>query len=157
MHPAHSRIAVLLTVVPLGLAGCVTTQGPDVAAASVKEVPHVAHSVQPLPAPNTLEAQAGLQITHVGLTASGGLVDLRLKVLDASKARVLLGNAASAPMLIAGDLPPLMPPHKALHGARYSQGQVVYILYPNLRGAVKAGAKVTVALGDLRLGPVTAQ
>lgn len=104
-----------------------------------------------------MESQVGIQIAHVGLTASGGLVDLRFKVLDAAKARALLGNPANVPMLIAGDMPPLMPPHKALHGARYGQGQVVYVLYPNLRGAIKPGVAVTVAMGDARLGPVTAQ
>jgi hypothetical protein len=139
------------------MGGCVSTQGPEALAARVPELPRVPHSAPTLPAPNALESEAGLQITHIGLTASGGLVDLRLKVLDAAKARALLGNAAAMPMLIAGDQPPLMPPHKALHGARYAQGQVLYILYPNLRGAVKAGAEVTLALGDLRLGPVTAR
>jgi hypothetical protein len=157
MHQAASRVALCFIALPLALAGCATGQGPQALAAREPEVAPVPHSAPVLPAPNAQETQAGLQITHIGLTASGGLVDLRLKVLDAAKARALLGNAAAMPMLLAGDQPPLMPPHKALHGARYIQGQVVYILYPNLRGAVKAGAEVTLALGDLRLGPVTAQ
>jgi hypothetical protein len=129
----------------------------DATASTHNPVPRAVPAAPTPLAPSALETQAGLQITHIGLTASGGLVDLRLKVLDAAKAGALLGNAAHAPMLIAGDKPPLMPPHKALHGAKYTQGQVVYILYPNLRGAVTAGAEVTVAVGEVRLGPVTAQ
>ena len=40
-------------------------------------------------------------------------------------------------MLIAGDKPPLMAPHNALRGARFGKGQVFYILYPNVRGAIQ--------------------
>ncbi len=116
-----------------------------------------AKPLPPLPEPSALETQYGIQIAHVGLTAAGGLVDVRFKVLDAAKARALLGNAAHAPMLISGDNPPLMPPHHALKGAKFGQGQIFYILYPNLRGAIKPGADVTVAMGDARLGPVKAQ
>lgn len=139
------------------LTGCTTNEVSNQPLAQVIPAEHAINNVQALPQPSALESQVGIQIAHVGLTASGGLVDLRFKVLDAAKAKALLGNPANAPMLIAGDKPPLMPPHKALHGARYGQGQVVYILYPNLRGAVKHGSEVTVAMGDARLGPVTAQ
>jgi hypothetical protein len=110
-----------------------------------------------LPAPSALETQHGIQVTQVHLTAAGGLVDFRFKVLDAAKARKLLGDPANAPVLIAGDNPPLMPPHHALHGAKFGEGVVYFILYPNVRSAVKPGSEVVVAMGDVRLGPVTAQ
>jgi hypothetical protein len=110
-----------------------------------------------LPSPSALESQSGIQIAQVGLAASGGLVDVRFKVLDPAKVRALLGNPANAPQLIAGDKPPLLPPHQALHGAKYGAGQIFYILYPNQRGAVQTGSEVSVAIGDLRLGPVTVQ
>ena len=119
--------------------------------------PHAAKPAQALPPPNELEVRYGIQIAQLGLTASGGLVDVRFKVLDAAKARSLLTNPANAPMLMAGDKPPLMPPHHALRGAKFVQGQVFYILYPNLRGAVQPGAEVTVAMGEARLGPVKVQ
>lgn len=114
-------------------------------------------SLHDLPAPTAVELQAGLQIAQVGLTAQGGMVDVRFKVLDAAKAKALLGNPANTPVLIAGDQPPLHPPHHALKGARFAAGQVFYILYPNARGAVRPGVDVTVAMGDARLGPVKAQ
>jgi len=110
-----------------------------------------------LPSPSALESQYGIQITQVGLTASGGLVDVRFKILDPVKARTLLSNHGNLPKLVVGDKPPLMPPHNALHGAKFGQGQILYILYPNLRNAVTHGAEVTVAMGEARLGPVTAQ
>lgn len=114
-------------------------------------------SLHDLPAPTAPEVLAGIQIAQVGLTAQGGMVDVRFKVLDAAKAKALLGNPANAPLLIAGGQPPLHPPHHALKGARFAPGQVFYILYPNARGAVQPGVEVTVAMGDARLGPVKAQ
>jgi hypothetical protein len=145
------------------LAACATQDGAVATPAAAKAAPtattaaHAAKAEQALPAPSALETQYGVQIVQVGLTASGGLVDLRFKVLDATKARALLGNPANAPVLIAGDKPPLSPPHHALRGARFGKGQVVFILYPNLRGAIQPGTEVVVAMGDARLGPVLAQ
>jgi pyruvate/2-oxoglutarate dehydrogenase complex dihydrolipoamide acyltransferase (E2) component len=119
--------------------------------------PQAGKTAHPLPAPSAIETQTGIQIAQVGITASGGLVDVRFKVLDAAKAKALLGDPANAPQLVVGDQPPLMAPHHALRGARFAQGQVFYILYPNQRQAVKPGVPVTVALGQARLGPVKAQ
>jgi len=175
MKNADYRVALTIAMLPLIVGGC-ATQGagngvgtdaarpmasttPMTAAAPQAAVapPQAVKPVQPLPEPSALETQYGIQIAHVGLTAAGGLVDVRFKVLDPAKARALLGNAAHAPMLIAGDNPPLMPPHHALKGARFAKGQVFYILYPNARNAIKPGVEVTVAMGDVRLGPVAAQ
>ncbi len=69
----------------------------------------------------------------------------------------LLGNAANAPMLIAGNEPPLHAPGHALHGAKFGDGAVYFILYPNARNAIKPGTEVVVAMGDVRLGPVKVQ
>ena len=129
--------------------GAATVAAPQSATAA-------ARPVQQLPAPSAVEVQYGIQVAQIGLTASGGLVDVRFKVLDPVKAKALLRDPANAPMLIAGGKPPLTAPHHALHGARFGAGQVFYILYPNARGAVQPGAEVTVAIGPARLGPVTA-
>lgn len=169
-HHSHYRIAGLALWLPLLAGGCAAQGGAAMSGASKPAATPVVSSapvpapafapakpVQPLPAPSDLEQQYGIQIAHVGLTASGGLVDARFKVLDAAKAKTLLSNAANAPMLIVGDKPPLMAPHHALRGARFSNGQVFYILYPNTRSAIRPGVEVVVAMGAARLGPVTAQ
>jgi hypothetical protein len=173
-HPLRATALVSLLLI----AGCATQPAPVSGAGSVPVAetrpPVAAVEATPAPvaaaaeagaarpsrvlaAPTAAEIEHGLQIAQVGLTASGGLVDVRFKVLDAAKVRALLGDGAHAPMLIAGDKPPLMAPHHALRGARFTQGQIFYILYPNLRNAVQSGSEVVVALGDVRLGPVTAQ
>jgi len=162
----RSRVLLGLLTVVLVAPGvhAVAARGvklPVAAASSAINVPDApaatARSAPALPAPSELELKYGLQIAHVALAASGGLVDVRFRVLDAVKVKALLDNPSNAPVLLAGDKPPLQPPHHALRGARYAKGQVFYILYPNVRGTVKPGAEVTVAVGEARLGPVTAQ
>ena len=118
---------------------------------------HAAKPAAVLPAPSEQEVQAGIQVAHIATTAQGGLVDARFKVLDPAKANALLGNSANAPVLIAGDKPPLMASHHAMKAMRFAKDQVFFILYPNSRGAVKPGTPVMVAMGPTRIGPVIAQ
>lgn len=172
MKNVPCRLVFATALLQLLAAGCVSHEGARVdsanATAPASEVatataqspaaaPQATRPAGQLPTPSALETQAGIQITQVGVTAHGGLVDVRFKVLDATKARALLANPANVPTLIAGDNPPLMAPHHAMKGARYSNGQIFFILYPNVRRAVEAGTPVTVAMGSVRLGPVTAQ
>lgn len=162
------KIVPAFALLPLMMAGCASQLVQNGASAeavtpvaSTPQVqavaPHAARPAQQMRSPSALETRYGIQIVQLGLAASGGLVDLRFKVLDAVKVKALLGDPANAPMLVAGDKPPLMAPHNALRGAKFGQGQVVYILYPNLRSAIKPGVEVTVVMGEARLGPVTAQ
>ncbi|MEP7117245.1 MAG: hypothetical protein ABI880_06680 [Acidobacteriota bacterium] len=172
MKMITSRWALTAVMLPLMAGGCASSAAPGataghaghvatpVAAATPVPAPSATAtttSLHELPAPSAREVESGIQIAQIGLTAQGGMVDVRFKVLDAAKAKALLGNPANTPVLIAGDQPPLHPPHHALKGARFARGQVFYILYPNARGAVKPGVEVTVAMGDARLGPVKAQ
>jgi hypothetical protein len=158
----------LLALVPLALAACATQQdltqpGKTSAAASAPDAsvaapasPRGAQSVSVAP-PTEQEIQAGIQVLHIGATASGGLVDVRFKVLDGAKASALLADPANAPQIIVGDKPPLLPPHHAMHGGRMSKDQTLFIMYPNIRKAVEPGVDVYVAFGATRLGPVKAQ
>jgi hypothetical protein len=174
------RFALLFALLPWAVGGCAIQGGATNGAATpAASAPPLVATAQQTPSaapqasvtsnqqaakanprlatPSALEKQYGIQIMQIGLTASDGLVDVRFKILDAAKARKLLGAPASAPVLIAGNNPPLTPPHHALHGAKFGDGLVYFILYPNVRGAIKHGAEVTVAMGDVRLGPVTVQ
>jgi hypothetical protein len=161
VEPKPETAAFAGNSTPVAAAAAPTaSNSPQMAAAvpSAAAAPHPAKAVRSeLPPPSALETRTGIQITQVTIAAAGGLVDTRFKVLDAAKARKLLGNPANTPVLMAGDNPPLTAPHNALHGAKFSDGLVFYILYPNVRNAVKPGVEVTVAMGDVRLGPVTAQ
>jgi hypothetical protein len=178
MKNVQGGSGLLAVLLPIIMVACATPPAPTAASREAPNTPSAtaatptaaasrqamasasasaARPSRPLPSPSALESQSGIQIAQVGLVASGGLVDVRFKVLDPAKVRALLGKPANAPQLIAGDKPPLLPPHQALHGAKYGPGQIFYILYPNQRGAVQTGSEVSVAIGDLRLGPVTVQ
>jgi hypothetical protein len=165
MNKVPYRLALMTALLPLVVSGYASQEEGAPAEASTAASapqppaagqPEARAALQPGP-PSAIEVQTGIQITKVGLTASGGLVDVRFRVLDAAKARALLADPANTPSLVAGDKPPLMAPHNALKGARFSNGQVFFVLYPNVRGAVQAGVPVTVAMGPVQLGPVTAQ
>jgi hypothetical protein len=150
----------LLPLIAVGSAAQSASAATDAPATATATAPAVVHAVKPaptLPPPTAQESGAGIQIARIASTASGGLVDVRFKVLDPVRAAALLSKPANEPMLLAGDKPPLMAPHHALKGSRFVKNQIFIILYPNTRGAVQPGTEVTVALGDLRLGPVTAQ
>lgn len=139
----------MFSVAALGLGGCASQPPAETAPQA-----HATPAARFAPA-GDLEALGGIQVTQVGVTAAGGLVDLRFKVLDAAKARKLLGDPANIPVLVAQGGLPLHAPHNALKGAKYGDGLVYFILYPNVRGAVRPGDEVTVAMGETRYGPVT--
>lgn len=160
------RLAFAASLLPVLAGGCANQDSAGtspVAAKPAAAAPARAASAthaRPAPTlaePTAIEIQNGIQLAQVGIAASGGLVDVRFRVLDAAKAKALLSNQANMPMLVAGDKPPVMPPHHALRGAKVAQGQLFYILYPNSRGLIQPGTEVSVAWGDVRLGPVTAQ
>jgi hypothetical protein len=84
---------------------------------------------------------------------------VRLRVLDAQKARQLLQGSAETPWLAVEqgrvqlhaieDL-------KAQVGAMQN-GSVLFALYPNTGNAVKPGAPVVLQFGDARLEAIDAQ
>lgn len=154
---AHLLTRVATLLVPLWLAACATTGSPGPTSAVAVPAKAKARSLQDLPPPSEAEARSGLQVAHLGVTASGGLIDARFKVLDAAKARAALAQPENAPRLLTSGAPPILAPHHALRGARFSQGQVFYIMYPNTRNAVKPGADVTVALGEVSLSSLKAE
>jgi hypothetical protein len=94
----------------------------------------------------------------LGVTAAGGLVDLRLKVTDREKAQRLLADPANLPRLLpVRSERVLAPPHSATHGLSLRTDATSFLLYPNVGGAVRRGTRVAVAFGDVRIGPVVAR
>jgi hypothetical protein len=103
-----------------------------------------------------LEEQYGLRITLIGVTAGGGLVDLRFKVVDAEKAKLLFKDHDNMPVLIPeGSKVRLGLPGR--HNTDFITGKVYYMLYGNANGVVQPGKPVSVAFGDLILEPIIAQ
>jgi hypothetical protein len=161
-RPAWSALAVVIAIaLLLGSLGC-QARPPSQPTPPARPTP----SSQPAPeqalaqtisAP-VLEQEYGLRVTLIGVTAAGGMVDLRLQVLDAEKARPLLTDPARLPSLIVpGDDVTLSNPGSADPDLPVEDGRVFFVLFPNSGSAVKPGTSVIVAFGDLRLEPMTAQ
>lgn len=106
----------------------------------------------------TLEEHYGISVTLVGITASGGIVDVRLKVLDVDKARGTLQDDKNMPVLnVDGSTIAPMMRDSAIQDQDLEVSKIYYILYGNPPGIVKPGTPVSVVIGDLVLEPITAQ
>ena len=108
---------------------------------------------------STLEQQYGLHVNLLAVTAAGGMVDLRLKVLDAVKAKLLLQDSKANPALF---VPGQGVTLTASEGSQAQEialknGGIILFLFPNVRNAIKPGDPVTVTFGDLALEPIPAK
>jgi len=137
------RVTVTAVILLIGLAGYAAWWGWS--AYSAKQLPGTAASAA------AIEAAWGVQVKQIGVTADGGLIDLRFTIIDPDKAGPLF-SVDKRPRLIVEDSGALVdrlmhPPH----AVEFAPGQVHYLLYNNTNGAIKRGAAVSVVLGDLRL------
>ncbi|MGC4001478.1 MAG: hypothetical protein QM767_30075 [Anaeromyxobacter sp.] len=105
--------------------------------------------------PAALEAGHGLRVARVALVAAGGMVDLQLRVLDAARARALLGRHAPLQLVVDPGGAVLAAPGHASPCSAAAAGCAV--LFPNAGGAVHRGGTVTLLVGDLRVGPIVVQ
>ena len=115
----------------------------------------------PGPRPLTAEeADAGIKVERVMLTASGAMVDVRYTVVDADRALTVLGDTtgAYAPYLEAGGR--IVPLQEVSgygdltgsgHGAVFRTGTSYYWVFTNRGGELGRGAEVDLVLGELRL------
>lgn len=100
------------------------------------------------------EEKSGLRIQLLAVTAAGGLVDLRLQIVDAEKAKVFLDDHANYPALHAeGDIV-LQTSEEAVAAAQDIQienGKSIFIMFPNTGNVIKPGDPVNIIFGDLQL------
>jgi hypothetical protein len=112
------------------------------------------HSITPA----QLEDRHGIRLLQIAVTAAGGLVDLRLKILDPRKAAALLHDPSSAPRLVPdGGGRELQAPHSMTHGLSTRRDAVSYLLFPNVAGSVRPGTHLAVAFGEVRVAPLVAR
>jgi len=105
-----------------------------------------------------LEDRYGLRVRLIGVTAGGGMIDFRLKILDAEKARDFLGDPANLPRLIAVESgTTLVAPQGIDEDIPWEEGGILFFLVPNSGGAVQPGTPVSVVFGEVQLEPVIAQ
>jgi hypothetical protein len=106
--------------------------------------------LQPQISQDTFQEKYGMQISRVAVSSMGGIVDLRMRVLDPEKADQLLEDGHFA--LLVGDT--LIPaPHVHRHMLK---NKTIIVLFPNLQDTVKSGTPVSVVFENLRIEPVSA-
>jgi hypothetical protein len=104
-------------------------------------------------------AQAyGIKVNLVGVTAAGGLVDVRVTILDKDKAEHLFHDQSAMPALFVEDRGAVLrAPHPLAHKITLLDGASYFFLYPNSGGVVQAGTSVSLVIDEVRSEPVSAQ
>jgi hypothetical protein len=145
--------AVILVVVALLVGGFLAYRS-----AQTPEVPLEAPRTITTISQDQLAAQDGLQVQLVAVTAAGGLVDVRLKIVDADKAKALLDDQANYPSLLVGDGVVLqVSPDAAEQDIQFENDKSIFVIYSNAQGVVKPGEPVVIQFGDLQVEAIQAQ
>ena len=106
---------------------------------------------------NTLEEEYGVRVNLVAVTAAGGFVDVRLKILDGEKAKSLLQDSNNFPSLFVDDVILSVSQEAKERGVDFENNGNVFIMFPNAGNTVRAGTPVTILFGDIALEPVNAK
>ena len=92
----------------------------------------------------------------MGVTADGGMVDLRYVVVDADRAIKVASSPETTPLLTeqaSGRV--LFAVAMQAHVHDVTVGGTYYLLYRDTNGLVTPGAQVSVRLGGVSVGPFT--
>ena len=121
-------------------------------------VPTVAPSVTPAPRSVAMENTYGIRVTQLGITAGGGMVDLRYIVFDPDSAR-LIGSSTKDQAVLIVERNHLRMETAALtmrHRNKLRPGQTSFILFRNDDGAIRSGDRVTLVIGKVSLKHIVA-
>jgi hypothetical protein len=116
-------------------------------------------SEHPLPeriiSAETLEEEYGIRIQLVAVTAAGGMVDVRYRVIDPDKAaKLMVEDGGIMPMVYVYGSDTMLMPDMHMRTQKLIADRVYFDLIPNTQNAVKRGTVVTVAFGDVALEPM---
>jgi hypothetical protein len=109
-----------------------------------------------MPTSAEIEATYGIRFTGVGVTAGGGMIQIRYQVLDSDKVEAIHGTDL-APVIVDSHGVMYADPGMVGHshvGKVQSAGATDYILLADARGGVQQGSVVTIKVGDLELRKV---
>jgi hypothetical protein len=105
---------------------------------------------------DVLERDYGVRFDMVGVTASGGLLDVRFSVLDAEKAKHLFHDTTTSPELYVEQSGAVLRRRGMSHGLTFLSGGRYFVLFSNAGGVVQSGTRVSVVIDDVRLEPMAA-
>lgn len=107
-----------------------------------------------------LEEQYGLRIERVSRSNLDAIVDYRLKIIDASKASMLLGNGmmaghkASPTLYIVNTGQTVTAPAMHHMATKLRDNHIFFIFFPNPGRQVQSGTEVALQFGNIRVTPV---
>jgi hypothetical protein len=106
-----------------------------------------------------LAEEYGIQINLVAVTAAGGMVDVRLKFIDAEKAKTILQAKENFPALYVSEVNRtlLAPEDDQKQEILFEDNANMFLLFPNAANAVKQGTEVNLMFGDLAVEAIAAQ
>lgn len=100
-----------------------------------------------------LAARYGIDITLIGVTAAGGMVDFRYQVTDTDKADLVIHDLDLFPKIVEEDTGATLVmrslPHS--HNQKLELGGNYFFLLPNGNNALHPGSSVTLVIGDVRV------
>lgn len=103
----------------------------------------------------TLEEKYGLRVNLVGLTAADGMVDVRLKIMDGQKLKLLLADKNNFPTLYTQPGVVLNAPEDTRsQEIKFITGGNLFIIYPNSANAVEHNTPVTLLFGNIAVEPI---
>jgi hypothetical protein len=106
-----------------------------------------------------MAARYGIDVTLIGVTAAGGLIDFRYQVVDPDKANPIIHDLDLFPKLVVEDTGATLGlrslPHS--HKAELELGGTYFFLLPNANNAIHQGSRVTLVIGDARLEHIVAK
>lgn len=106
----------------------------------------------------TLEEEYGLRVNLVAVSAAGGFVDVRLKILNSEKAKSLLQDPENFPSLLI-DNHAILSASKAAkeQEIRFEDNGNLFIMFPNAGNAARPGTRVRIMFGNIALEPMDVQ
>ncbi len=107
----------------------------------------------------TLAERYGLRVNLLGVTAAGGMVDLRIKILDGEKAKSLLRDKKNFPSLAVGNGPTVLQVDADMQSQeiKFESDSGLFLLFPNSGNLIAPGSPVQVQFGDILLEPIVAR
>jgi len=107
---------------------------------------------------SALEEKYGLRVNLVALTGAGGFVDLRLKIVDGDKAKLLLSDKQNFPVLFSEHGVTLNAPEDTKsQKIEFASDSSLFIMYPNSGNAIQSAEPITILFGDAALETLVAK
>ena len=151
--PFSRRAVIRLLVVAVAALGAVAVAATLlVANGSGGPQPVAPTGIVRAPASPAIEARYGIRVTQIGLTADGGMLDMRFVAIDPALADQLSHGTAVRMRLVVEDGNRLLDSEAmAPHGGAMHAGSTYFTLFRNDGGYIQHGSLVTLLIGTLKL------